>query len=243
MNIELLLKPDAKTAEDETDRSKSLPPPVSYKEIPPGAILVDLLQPEQLQLGMEPLINLIRHRRSRRKYNREYFSLEELSFLLWATQGIRKDDCKKRCVPSGGNCHPFETYLFINRIENLKQGLYRYLPITHKLLFLYEDQELIDKIAAASLKYQFVKESAVIFIWTAVPYRTEWRYNSNFAAKLIALDAGHVCQNLYLASESIHAGTCAIAYYDQEKWDQIIGVDGRNEFTVYLAAVGKVARE
>ncbi len=53
------------------------------------------------------------------------------------------------------------------------------------------------------------------------------------------LDAGHVCQNLYLACEGIGTGTCAIAAYDQEKVDKIIGVDGENEFSVYLSPVGK----
>jgi nitroreductase len=55
------------------------------------------------------------------------------------------------------------------------------------------------------------------------------------------LDAGHVCQNLYLASEAIGAGTCAIAAYDQEKMDALLDVDGMEEFTIYLAPVGKIA--
>ena len=58
--------------------------------------------------------------------------------------------------------------------------------------------------------------------------------------KIIALDAGHLCQNLYLASESIGCGTCAIGAYDQEKADALLGVDGVEEFTVYLASVGKL---
>ena len=53
------------------------------------------------------------------------------------------------------------------------------------------------------------------------------------------LDAGHVCQNLYLACEAIDAGTCAISAYDQEKVDKIIQVDGEDEYTIYLAPVGK----
>jgi nitroreductase len=58
--------------------------------------------------------------------------------------------------------------------------------------------------------------------------------------KVIAIDAGHVCQNLYLASESIGAGTCAIAAYDQDEMDAILGVDGVEEFTIYIAPVGKI---
>ena len=81
--------------------------------------------------------------------------------------------------------------------------------------------------------------AAVTFIWTAVPYRMEWRY-SLAAHKVIALDAGHVCQNLYLACEAVGAGTCAIAAYDQQELDELLGLDGDTEFAVYLAPVGKI---
>ena len=67
----------------------------------------------------------------------------------------------------------------------------------------------------------------------------EWRYDLA-AHKVIALDAGHVCQNLYLACEAIDAGTCAIAAYDQEELDELLGLDGENEFAIYLAPVGKI---
>ncbi len=77
------------------------------------------------------------------------------------------------------------------------------------------------------------------FIWTAIPYRMEWRYGLA-AHKVIAIDAGHVCQNLYLACEAIVAGTCAVAAYDQDAVDHLIGVDGEEEFAIYLAPVGKV---
>ena len=76
------------------------------------------------------------------------------------------------------------------------------------------------------------------FARPALPYRMEWRYGIA-AHKVIALDAGHVCQNLYLACEAIGAGTCAIAAYDQEVIDELLRIDGENELTIYLASVGR----
>ncbi len=67
----------------------------------------------------------------------------------------------------------------------------------------------------------------------------EWRYDIT-AHKVILLDAGHFCQNLYLGCKAIGAGTCAIAAYDQEKMDQLLKVDGEEEFAIYLAPVGKI---
>ncbi len=60
---------------------------------------------------------------------------------------------------------------------------------------------------------------------------------------MIAVDIGHVCENLYLAAESIGAGTCAIGAYDQARIDAVLGVDGVDgvdEFTIYMAPVGKL---
>ena len=92
----------------------------------------------------------------------------------------------------------------------------------------------------ACLGQVFCANSAVVFIWTAIPYRSEWRY-SIIAHKMIAIDSGHVCQNLYLACGSIRAGTCGIGAYNHTKVDALLGVDGEEEFTVYLAPVGRVS--
>ena len=93
--------------------------------------------------------------------------------------------------------------------------------------------------AHACLGQSFVARGAVAFIWTTIPYRMEWRY-SLAAHRVILIDAGHVCQNLYLACEAIQAGTCAVAAYDQELLDELLAVDGKDEFAVYLAPVGKI---
>ena len=101
----------------------------------------------------------------------------------------------------------------------------------------YEDHA--ERINEACLDQTFVGKGAVVFIWTVIPYRAEWRY-SIVAHKMIALDAGHVCQNLYLACEAIRAGTCAIGAYTNKKIDAVVGVDGVDEFVIYMAPVGKV---
>ena len=141
-------------------------------------------------------------------------------------------------TPSGGARHPFETYLLVNRVEGIDPGLYRYLPLEHKVYLVDADTELAERVNEACYG-QYVKDSAVVFIWTVIPYRTEWRY-SILSPKIIAQDSGHLCQNLYLASEAIGGGTCAIGAYDQDRIDPILGVDGEKEFTIYMAPVGKV---
>jgi SagB-type dehydrogenase family enzyme len=145
-----------------------------------------------------------------------------------------------RTVPSGGARHPFETYILVNRVDEVQPGLYRYLALQHKLLFLQSSAELTERIDDALSRW--VQNSAAVFMWTAIPYRMEWMYGI-VSHKMIAQESGHVCQNLYLASEAIGAGTCAIGAYDQAGVDALLGVAGQDEFTVYVAPVGKVTAE
>jgi SagB-type dehydrogenase family enzyme len=220
----------------ETDQRKGLPPLPPQKPIHKGAALIDLPAPEGLALGEMPLAEAIRRRKSRRRYTGQPLTRDELSFLLWATQGTRQVTPESarslRTVPSAGARHPLETYLLIQRVERLEAGLYRYLPLEHKLYLLHVDAALPEQVHEACLG-QYVRDSAVVFIWTVLPYRTEWRY-IDLSPKLIALDAGHLCQNLYLASESIGAGACALGAYDQKKMYALLGVDGEDEFSLVL---------
>ena len=225
-----------------TDQRKQLPQPPLQKPYPVEAELIDLFTPTDFQVGKTPLVDVIANRRSRREFSEEDFSLEELSFLLWATQGvhglIREGTATSRTVPSGGARHPFETYIFIQRVKGLEQGLYRYLAVDHKLYSLYNEPDLAERVHHACYQ-DFVQQAGVVFIWTTIPYRTEWRY-SFLAHKVIAQEVGHICQNLYLTCESIQAGACALGTYNQEAMDRLLGVDGKDEFTIYIAATGKV---
>jgi SagB-type dehydrogenase family enzyme len=224
----------------ETDQKKRIPVPPPQLPCGRDASLVPLIAPAALRLGQMPLIEAIRERRSRRRYASEPLSLEELSFLLWATQGVQRvtPAGTRRTVPSAGSRHPFETYLAVERVAGLPAGLYRYQPLDHALCALPAIRDQAQSLVDACWDQRFVAQAAVVFVWTVVPYRTEWRY-ATISHKVIAVDAGHVCQNLYLACESIGAGTCAIGAYDQQKIDALLGVDGEEEFVVYVAPVGK----
>lgn len=237
-----------------TDQSLGKPRPEVQKPAPEGAALIDLVAPEDFTVGDASLKYLIEKRRSHRYFSDASLSLEELSFLLWATQGITQIITEdgisyyKRVVPSGGNRHAFETYLSIRNVTGLDVGLYRYLPLDHKLVLLLADEDIPNRVSEGSLdqysivseeKFYFVKQAAVTFIWTAIPYRTEWRYGPA-AAKLIAVDAGHLGQNLYLAAGAIQAGMVAMGALDQPKMDKVLGVDSVEEFTIYMAPVGKL---
>jgi len=218
------------------------PPPIE-KPFREDGELVDLVSAGRWNgITAISVESAIQNRESRRSFTGDPLTLDELSFLLWATQGIRQRldaGTALRTVPSAGARHAFETYLCIFEVTGVEPGFYRYLPVEHKLLREFQEDQAAAKITAATLGQSFVAQAAVVFIWTTIPYRMEWRYGAA-AHKTIALDAGHVCQNLYLACEAIGAGTCAVAAYHQELMDQLLRIDGTDEFVIYLAPVGKV---
>ncbi len=230
----------------ETDFSRTdqnlgkIVPPIE-KPCHSNAKKIDLPSPDSLKtIGEISVKEAIAQRASRRKYLDQPVTLEELSFLLWATQGVRKRTAGAalRTVPSAGCRHAFETYIAVFNVEELPKGIYRYLPLTHQLVQESIPEHLEEKMSEAALGQTFAASAAVTFLWTVIPYRMEWRY-AEASYKVLALDAGHVCQNLYLACESIGAGTCAIAAYDQKKADTLLGIDGDDEFVIYMSPVGK----
>lgn len=190
------------------------------------------------------LYQAIEQRRSLRTYAEKPLSQQELSFLLWATQWVRdfrsneKVEVAFRNVPSAGARHPFETYLLINRVEGLKPGIYYYQPIKHGLVLFKEGAAWSETLCQAAFDQEMVKTSAVTFIWVAIPKRTTWRYGQR-GYRYLYLDAGHVGQNLHLAAEAIESGAVMIGAYYDEGVNQILELDGKNAFAIYLASLGK----
>ncbi len=225
-----------------TDQNKGIAPPPVEKPYSADAPRIKLPQMDSLKEKYNiKLTEAIRKRESRRQYSKEPMNLEELSFLLWATQGIRYISGANtfRTVPSAGCRHALETYLAIFNVEDINPGIYRYLPLSHEIIFEKDEDNLKEKIIRSTMGQKFAGSGALTFIWTAIPYRMEWRYGLA-SYKEIALDAGHVGQNLYLACEAVDAGICAIAAYDQEYVDNLLNLDGEDEFTIYIAPVGKL---
>ncbi|HSV55487.1 MAG TPA: SagB/ThcOx family dehydrogenase [Magnetospirillaceae bacterium] len=224
-----------------SDQSKGVPTPAQEEGPMPGERIVPLIPSQDLVPRGGCLLDLLRTRKSRRKYGTGPLTLEEFSFLCWSAAGIKGHRPKYsfRTYPSGGARHPLDLFAFVVRVEGLESGLYRYLPVEHALAQVRTGHDA-RKLGEALCGQDW--NPAVVFVWAAVPYRTEWRYGP-VSHKIIALDAGHACQNLYLACEVIGAGTCAIGAYDQDKLDACLGLDGKDRFALYAAPVGRAIAE
>ena len=227
-----------------SDQNQGVAPPPVQKPPRPGQEIVSLpADPAGAFIGRLDLVRAMAERRSHRAWRDEPVALDELGFMLWAVQGVRRKGGPAsvfRTVPSAGCRHALETYVVANRCPGLERGLYRYLPLDHSLVReAAAGRDFTARLDEAALMQSFVAKAPLVFVWTTIPYRREWRY-LEAAHRVIALDAGHACQNLYLAVQAADCGTCAVAAFHQKALDAFLGVDGEDEFALYLAPVGKV---
>ncbi len=224
----------------ESDQAKGLPQPPLEQKHDASLRVIDLPGPETLPDDSVDFRSLVEDRMTHRRYADKPLTLEELSYLLWCTQGVKSvlTQATRRTVPSAGARHAFETYILVNRVTGLEPGLYRFLAIDHSLVVVDTSQGLTGRVMAACLDQKHVDDCAVMFVWAADVYRMTYRYGER-GYRYLHLDAGHVCQNLYLASESIRCGVCALAAFEDDALNAVLGLDGEANFAVYAATVGK----
>lgn len=225
-----------------TRKLQHLEAPHIQKPYPLDAQLIVLPEPDFLDDHQVSFLELIELRSTIREYTENPFTLKELSYLLWCTQGIKMvlpGGTTKRTVPSAGARNAFETYLYIDKVEGLEPGLYRFLAVEHALLPIEVGAEVKEKLTAGFNKLNMYRASAVTFIWAGILDRMEY-YFGNRAWQYMYMDAGHVCQNLYLAAYTIEAGVCAIGHFNDIELNALLGLDGEEEFAVYAAHAGKL---
>ena len=228
----------------ESDQELKLPQPLLVKA--PMAADGNIIKLTKDFSGLDmknDTVSLIRDRKSARVYTQEAMTLDQLSFLLWATQGVKalrgKAYATLRTVPCGGARHEFETYLLVRNIEGLQNGAYHYLPMEHGLEFLGSIADMEETITRSLSGQSWAAKANVVFYWSMVPYRAEWRYGI-YAHRTALIDVGHVGQNLYHACTALGIGCCAIAAFEHEICSEIFGLDGEEEYIIYTVPVGTV---
>ena len=212
--------------------------PVLYKDFPQPLRSFPVESP--VREGGKSLWETIAERRSIREFSDDPMRFSELSQLLWATQGITLNawGYDFRACPSAGALYPIETYVVANRVERMSPGVYHYQVKKGQLILLKEGR-LGSDLARAGLDQGLLEAAGAVFVWTAIVERSKWKYRQR-AYRYIYMDAGHIAQNLYLAATTLGLGCCTVGAFFDDEVDRFIGVDGREEISVYLGAVGKI---
>lgn len=208
--------------------------PERYKTYP-DAERISLPDPRGYQgLSLEETVQT---RRSVRDYSAGPLSLEELSRLLHAAQGITDPRRGFRAAPSAGALYPIETYAVVNDVAGLVPGLYHYAVTDHALEQLRVGN-LRREIVVAGIGQEMLGQAQVCLVLSAIFQRTRWRYRER-TYRYVLLEAGHIGQNLYLAATSMGLGACAVGAFLDDGVNDLLRLDGEQEEALYIISVGK----
>jgi len=210
--------------------------------------------PELIVIGPSPTVNKIKiklpeprydsnvsieeallKRRSIREYTGEPLTLQEVSQLLWAAQGIT-DPKGFRTAPSAGALYPLEVYVVVGGVKNLTEGVYKYKPQEHELTKVL-DGDKREELTKAALGQAWVKEAAINIVITAVYERTTVKYGDR-GIRYVHVETGHAAQNLCLQATAMDLGTVTVGAFYDEQVKEVLNLP-RDEQPLYIIPVGK----
>lgn len=191
--------------------------------------------PEPKFDGKLPVEGALQKRRSIREYREDPLTLEEISQLLWACQGVTAPE-GRRTAPSAGALYPLEISLVVGRVEGLQKGIYKYRPRPHELAKMAnEDQRA--PLASAALNQEFVRNGAVVLVIAAVYDRTAKQYGSR-GARYVHMEAGAAAENVCIQAVSLGLGTVTVAAFNDREVKRTLGLPSDEE-PLYLMPIGR----
>jgi len=174
-------------------------------------------------------------RRSIRSYTGEGLTLQEVSQLLWAAQGIT-DPSGKRTAPSAGALYPLEVYIVVGDVEDIVKGVYKYEPQQHELVKVLAGEQR-KALAKAALDQQSVAQGAIDIVITAIYKRTTGKYGDR-GVRYVHMEAGHAAQNVYLQAVALNLGTVSIGAFYDDQVKEVLNLPEDRE-PLYIMPVGK----
>lgn len=210
--------------------------PVEYK-IPMQKIEVGgrIKLPEPSYTGNISVETALSKRRSIRDYSGENLTLEEVSQLLWAAQGITAP-WGGRTAPSAGALYPLELYIVVGDVEGIDKGVYKYSREEHELEKVKEG-DIRAELADAAIGQACIRDAAIDIVFTAVYERTTRKYGER-GIRYVHMEAGHAAQNVYLQAVSLDLGTVVTGAFIDDRVKELVNA-GEQEKTLYIMPVGR----
>lgn len=190
--------------------------------------------PEPKILGKMTLEESIFRRRSEREYNKDKeITLEQLSQILWAAQGITDKSYGFRAAPSAGALYPLHIYVLKH------DGVFRYIPDGHKMVQISE-QDKRSSLTRASLGQSFIREAPVDIIISGNFAITQAKYGAR-AFRYVCMEIGHVAENIHLQAVALGLGSVPIGAF----WDDVVKKNldlPDNQDPLYIIPIGYIKK-
>lgn len=184
----------------------------------------------------------IQNRRSVRHYTNQSLTLQDVSQLMWAAQGITDKAQNLRSVPSGGQVYPLEVYIIVGNggVTGLSEGVYHYNPYNNTLEKTSQSDARSDLSQAANGQ-AWVKEAPVDIVITGDYNKMVAKYkDETLCTRFVNLEAGHAGENIYLEAEARGLVTVALGSFKDDQVHTVLGLPD-NENTIYIYPVGHSA--
>ena len=191
--------------------------------------------PEPIHESDTAVERALLYRKSIRSYRHEPLELSDIAQLLWAAQGITRPG-GYRTAPSAGALYPLEVYLLAGNVSDLKDGLYKYRPLTHELEQVLEVDKRTE-LSKAALNQESIQDAPAVIIICADYERTKGKYGER-GEQYVHMEVGSAAQNVYLQAVSLDLGTVFIgAFYDEEV-KKVLEIGG-NEEPLCILPIGR----
>jgi SagB-type dehydrogenase family enzyme len=187
-------------------------------------------------VGQGSLESVLDKRRSIRDYSDAPLSLDEVSQLLWAAQGVTDPD-GRRTAPSAGALYPLEVYLVAGNVTSLDAGVYHYRPHDHTIA-RHSEGDMRVRLARAALRQECVRDGAAVLVFTAVYARTKGKYGER-GARYVHMEAGHAAQNVCLQATALGLGAVPVGAFEDDAVRKTLKLPSA-ERVLYLVPVGKL---
>jgi SagB-type dehydrogenase family enzyme len=194
--------------------------------------------PQPHTIGHVSLEEAIKRRRTIRSFSSASLTLEQLSQLLWAAQGVTEERGLKRAAASGGALYPMDVYAVVGGagVEGLQPGIYHYEPEGHTISLLSEG-DLRESLAKASLHQMWMARAPLNLVVSAEYRRITSKYGER-GVRYALLEAGHVGQNIFLQAEALDLGAGIVGAFHDDEVIQVMKTPRSHE-PLLIMPVGK----
>jgi SagB-type dehydrogenase family enzyme len=184
-------------------------------------------------------------RRTARELRARPMSFDAVATLLSLAYGITNRDTLYirpfRAAPSGGALYPLDLFIYTIHVNELEPGLYHYNPTRHELRLVREG-DLSRMISDALLQPSTPHEASLIVFLAGFFERSTFKYGER-GYRFVLLEAGHVAQNINLVAVALGLGCRNIGGFFDRQMDDLLQLDGCNQSTLYLIAIGEMLND
>ena len=152
----------------------------------------------------------------------------------------------KKTSPSGGGLHPMEAYLIVQHVDGVAPGLYHYQAGEHALEPLspptgggWEGGALREFVMTVVAQQHWFADAHVLVLLSPRFDRTFWKYRHHAKGyRVVALEAGHLSQTLYLAATDAGLGAFITGAINEVQLEQAFGLDPIQQGALAICGFG-----